>query len=92
MRKANLSYKHLSRYLTHVIEADLVKIEDSNCYILTRRGQEFLSKYEEYSKRYRKIEELLNDIMNERSALENVCFSIDTLDTNLKNMRNLKRG
>jgi len=49
---------------------------NSNSYTLTRRGQEFLSKYEEYSKRYRKIEELLNDIMNERYALENVFFRV----------------
>jgi len=92
MRRANLSYRLLGRYLPDVIEAGLVRFGDAGSYTLTPRGGEFLNGYKEYSRRHRQLEEQLNGISHQRILLEKMCFNMNTVDNNLKNMRNLKRG
>jgi len=62
MRRVNLSYKLLGRYLTDVMEAGLVRFGDANSYTLTPRGRDFLNGYQEYSRRYRQLKEQFNDI------------------------------
>jgi len=73
MYQANLSYRLLCRYLDEVLDANLVKFEDDDCYVLTRKGKEFLTKHEEYSKRCRSLEQHLNHVNNEKDALESMC-------------------
>ena len=72
MRRANLSYRLLCRYLTDVIEAGLVRSGDSGSYTLTLRGREFLNAYEEYSRRSRQLEEQFDDISHQRIVLDKV--------------------
>ncbi len=73
MYQANLSYKLLCRYLDEVLDAGLVSFEKEDCYVLTAKGKEFLSRHQEYSKRCKSLEEHLNHVNSERTALEKMC-------------------
>src|SRR3990170_7987915 len=75
MYQANLSYKLLCRYLGEVQDAGLVSFEKEECYVLTAKGKEFLSRHEEYSKRCKNLEEHLNHVNGEKAALEKMCFN-----------------
>jgi len=74
MYQANLSYRVLQRYLTHITEASLIDFEnEANCYVLTSKGQEFLEAYETYDKTNKSIEKRINDVNNKRKDLEALC-------------------
>ena len=83
MYQANLSYRLLCRYLDEVLDAGLVEPEDGDCYVLTAKGKEFLSKHGEYSKRCRSLEEHFNHVNNEKTALEKMCFNAGKAGRNL---------
>ena len=72
MYQANLSFTLLKRYLKEVLEAGLVKCEDEDLYRLTGRGQKFLDRFGEYSKRCGHVEEELNTVSDEKTVLENL--------------------
>jgi len=91
MYHANLSYKLLCRYLGEVLDAGLVSFEDEDCYVLTAKGKEFLSRHEEYSKRCRSLEEHLNHVNDEKTVLEKMCYSANKVDSDL-NRRDKKNG
>lgn len=74
MYQANLSYRLLCRYLDDVVDADLVKPEDDDCYVLTAKGVEFLGRHEKYARRCRSLEEHTNEVNNEKIVLEKMCF------------------
>ena len=90
MYQANLSYTLLRRYLTEVLGAGLVIVDNEDHYRLTRRGQNFLDKFNEYSKRCGQLEQQLNNVNNEKTVLENMIKS--NLDGRSKNeqMQNKK--
>ena len=74
MYQANLSYKVLQRYLKDVTAASLISFEKTEqCYMLTRKGQDFLKAYRDYSKTNRCIEKSLNDVNNKKKNLEELC-------------------
>ena len=73
MYQANLSYRLLCRYLDEVVHAGLVKTEQDDCYVLTAKGQEFLSRHEEYAKRCQSLEEHLNSVNDEKNVLVKMC-------------------
>ena len=73
MYQANLSYRLLCRYLDEVVHAGLVKPEDDDCYVLTAKGKEFLSRHGEYAKRCQSLEEHLNSVNDEKNALVRMC-------------------
>jgi predicted transcriptional regulator len=75
MYQANLSYRLLCRYLDEVVDAGLIKPEDDDCYGLTAKGKEFLSRHEEYTKRCQSLEEHVNSVNDERNALVKMCSS-----------------
>ena len=76
MYQANLSYKVLTKYLTEVIEACLVRLQrEKRCYVLTSKGKEFLEKYKDYLRRNKRVEERLNNIQDKRKVLEELCSS-----------------
>ena len=76
MYQANLSYKVLTKYLTEVIEACLVRLQrNERIYVLTSKGIEFLEKYRKYSRRNKHIEDRLDDLHNKRKVLEELCSS-----------------
>jgi len=72
MYRANLSYRLLSRYLTEVLECGLVSLDKEDRYKLTRRGQNFLDRFNEYSKRNEQLEQQLNHVNDEKTVLENI--------------------
>lgn len=74
MYGANLSYAVLTKYLTEVIEACLIRFEKkTRCYVLTDKGREFLERYREYSKRNKHVVRQLNDVEAKRKILEELC-------------------
>ena len=75
MYQANLSYRLLCRYLSEVVDAGLVKPEDDDCYVLTAKGKEFLSRHEEYAKRCQSLEQHLNSVNDEKGVLIRMCSS-----------------
>ena len=72
MYGANLSFTLLKRYLTEVLDAGLVRRDDEDCYRLTVRGQSFLDRFGEYSKRCGQLEHQLNDVNDDKTVLENM--------------------
>jgi len=70
MYKANLSYTLVCRYLSDVLAAGLVFCDHEDCYVLTSKGKEFLSRYEEYSKFCKSLEEQSNRVNSEKDVLE----------------------
>ena len=75
MYKANLSYSVLQRYLSEVSAASLVNFESqSQSFVLTLKGREFLEAYKEYSKSHKHIEKRLNEVSEKRKALEQLCL------------------
>ena len=76
MYQANLSYRLLCRYLDEVVDAGLVKSASHDCYVLTAKGKEFLVRHEEYAKQCTNLEKQSSHLNNEKTALENMCFSV----------------
>jgi predicted transcriptional regulator len=76
MYQANLSYRLLCRYLDEVVNAGLVKAEQDDSYVLTTKGKAFLSRHEEYAKRCQSLEEHLNSVNDEKTALVRMCSGI----------------
>jgi len=85
MYQANLSYKLLCRYLGEVLDAGLVNFEEE-CYVLTARGKEFLNRHEEYSKRCKSLEQHLNHVNIEKTALENMCVNDRKVNNSLNRL------
>lgn len=76
MYQANLSYKLLTKYLDDVMKASLVRfVADRNCYVLTSKGEQFLERYKDYSRRNKHVEKRLDYIREKRKALEELCSS-----------------
>jgi predicted transcriptional regulator len=76
MYQANLSYKLLCRYLYEVLDAGLICFGKEECYVLTAKGKEFLSRHEEYTKRRKSLEQHLNHVNGEKAELERMCRSV----------------
>lgn len=71
MYGANLSYKVLTRYLDEIIKACLIRFENrKRCYVLTSKGEKFLSHYREYSLRNRHLERQIENIHAKKKRLE----------------------
>lgn len=73
MYQANLSFKLSNRYLTEILDAGLVDFDGVSLYVLTPKGEEFLRRYEQYSRRLKKLNKRLNDIDEQRIVLEKMC-------------------
>ena len=74
MYQANLSYSVLQRCLSEVLAWSLVSFDgQSQSYVLTPKGQEFLNAYKEYSRTRQHVEKRLNDVATKRRVLERLC-------------------
>jgi len=74
MYNANLSYELLVRYLAEVLDAGLVRFESgAGCYRLTRKGEKFLDRFNEYSRHCKHLDDHLNTVSIERMELERMC-------------------
>ena len=79
MYQANLSYSILRRCLSEVVAWSLVNFDgQSESYVLTPKGQEFLNAYKEYSKTRQHVERRLNDVAAKRKVLEQLCCASQT--------------
>ena len=72
MYQANLSFTLLKRYLTEVLQGGLVSCDDDDHYKLTGRGESFLDRFGEYSKRCDHVEEELSNVNDEKTVLEDL--------------------
>jgi len=74
MYQANLSYSVLQRYLSELAAASLLSFESqSQSFILTPKGEEFLMAYKAYAKSSHHVEKRLNEIAAKKKALESLC-------------------
>jgi len=74
MYGANLSYTVLSKYLAEVLNACLIKFENSKRhYVITEKGKKFLQHYREFSKRNKHLERQLETVNAKRKVLEELC-------------------
>jgi len=63
--------------------------EKENGYVLTRRGEEFLRRFEEYDKQRKQLEEKINSVKGERVELEKMLFDEGV---NIKAFEDFKNG
>ena len=75
MYQANLSYRLIEKYLTILLEQELLKRDTGSCYLITQKGKKFLQMYHEYIERCKKISEDMDKAHKKRQALENMCFN-----------------
>ena len=75
MYQANLSYHLLEKYLESILESGLVQCDEDSCYVITRKGKEFLQMYEGYLERRSRIHEAIENVHSDRSLLEDMCFN-----------------
>jgi len=73
MFQANLSYKILGKYLELAVDNGFLAFNNPN-YEVTKTGQEFLARYKLVTDKYSKIQWPLQEINNERKALEQLCL------------------
>ena len=78
---AKESHPLFSRYLKEVIKCGLVAFGEGNSYILTSKGEEFLTKFNEYDRQCKQLEEQVSNVQGERNELEKMLF-IEGFDTN----------
>jgi predicted transcriptional regulator len=77
MYQANLSYPLLEKYLNRLLDSGMVECEDGICYLITRRGKEFLQMYNEFIEHHRRIREEITGVDKDRLLLENMVFNND---------------
>jgi len=75
MYQANLSYRLMEKYLSSLLDGGLVACDDESCYLITRRGKEFLQMYEDYLERRRRIGEEVQGARKDKLLLENMCLN-----------------
>ncbi len=74
MYKANLSYGLLIKYLDELNSFYLTRFEaNESRYVLTEKGSVFLEQYEDYLKRNKYVEKRVNEVNDQRKALEDMC-------------------
>lgn len=78
MYRANLSYTLLVRYLDRVLEAGLVAPKGGH-YVLTRKGEEFLDRFGDYSERLMKLDRWLDEVRKEKTVLESSFLNAETM-------------
>ncbi len=75
MYQSNLSFIQVEKYLSNLLENELL-CQEGNCYYLvTQKGLEFLRLYDEYVERCRQIEKQLDRSAREKTLLEQMCLS-----------------
>jgi len=88
MYQAYLSYKLLVQYLNDINDAGLVKFGKGNCYRLTQKGKNFLTRFEEYSNSCEAIEKQLDNIEYQKSVLVEMCPTTELAIVGPSNLKN----
>jgi predicted transcriptional regulator len=75
MYQANLSYSVLQRYLSEIAAASLISFDrESQRFVLTPKGKEFLYAYKLYSKTSQHMEKRLSEVAAKKKILEQLCL------------------
>ena len=72
MGVANLSYGLLQKYLWATVHSGFLRVNNDG-YEVTEKGRAFLEKYLDFSSRYSKLEDELQNAMFEREVLKRMC-------------------
>jgi predicted transcriptional regulator len=73
MYQANLSFVQVEKYLHDLLEKGLLNHDGDSCYLVTKKGLEFLRLYDEYVERCRLLKEQVDQSAEERLLLERMC-------------------
>ena len=64
----------MTKYLTEVMKVGLVRLQrEERFYVITSKGVEFLEKYRKFLRSNKHLEKRLNDVHNNKKALEDLC-------------------
>ncbi len=74
MYQANLSYQLMERYLGNLLENGLIECDVDSCYLITKKGREFLRMYTNYLERHKRIREEIDGADKKKLLLESMCF------------------
>ena len=69
---ANLSYSLFEDYLNKIVQVGFLRFADGS-YEVTEKGQDYLSKYNEYYSKHSRLENELRNILAEREILSRMC-------------------
>lgn len=72
---AHLNYHLLEKYLKLLLENELLEPVGDSCYLVTRKGKNFLQNYEEHLARCEKIVEEIKVAQKEKRSLKDMCFA-----------------
>jgi predicted transcriptional regulator len=77
MYQANLNYVQMEKYLKVLLEEGLLARDgdDDSCYLITKKGKEFLRVYADYLRRRRRLVEEVDGTVKHRLLLESMCFN-----------------
>lgn len=75
MYQANMNYVQVEKYLKTLLEEGLLERDGGSCYLITRKGKEFLRVYADYLERCRRLNEEVNGTVKHRLLLESMCFN-----------------
>ena len=88
MGLSNLSYRLLEKYLGQTVQNGFLRLNDEG-YEVTKKGQAFLEKYEDFSSKYSKLESELQSAIFEREILKRMCQPLE--NRKLKTVAGRKR-
>lgn len=75
MYQANMNHEQVEKYLKTLLEEGLLERDGGPCYMITRKGREFLRVYADYLERCRRLNEEVNGTAKHRLLLESMCFN-----------------
>ena len=72
---AHLNFSLLEKYLNILLKNGLLEPVDGSFYLVTWKGNDFLQKFEDYLERCSRVDKQINDVLEEKVALKNMCFN-----------------
>jgi predicted transcriptional regulator len=75
MYQANMNYAQVEKYLKTLLEEGLLERDGGSCYLITRKGREFLRVYADYLERCRRLNDEVNGTAKHRLVLESMFFN-----------------
>ncbi len=84
MYQANLSFVQVEKYLQRLLERGLVGHDGDAWYLITSKGLDFLSMYDEYVERQKLIEKQVDQSVRDRVLLEQMCSGCGSHDSTVE--------
>jgi predicted transcriptional regulator len=73
MYQASLSFVQVEKYLHTLLEKGLLTHDGDSCYLITKKGLDFVRLYDEYVEQCRLIREQVDRSVRNRLFLEDMC-------------------